>query len=153
VIGLLVLAAVVAAADPEPDFDRFAGSCWVADFTRTMTDRHCFERILGGTHIRDTHEVREAGRVLYSGETTYSLDGGTVVFTYFNSLGGVGRGTVTEKGELLRFAGSMRASPDKARQRIDSEWRFVDEDHYEVRSLVKSPSTGGNQLLRFRRVK
>jgi hypothetical protein len=118
-----------------------------------MTDRHCFERILGGTHIRDRHEVQDGGRTVYAGETTYSLDGDSVVFTYLNSLGGVGRGTVSEKNELLRFAGSMRASPDKPPQRIDSEWRMVDDNHYEVRSLVKSPSTPADQVLRFRRVK
>lgn len=152
-IGALALTMLAAAVDPEPDFNRFLGSCWVAEFTKTMTDRHCFERILGGTHIRDAHEVKEGGRVVYAGETTYSLDGDAVVFTYLNSLGGVGRGTVSEKGELLRFAGSVRASPDKPPQRIDSEWRMVDDDHYEVRSLVKSPSTPPNQVLRFTRVK
>jgi hypothetical protein len=47
----------------------------------------------------------------------------------------------------------MRASPGKPEQPIDSEWRIVDDDHYEVRSLVKSPSTEGNPVLRFTRVK
>ena len=152
-IAALALAALAAATDPEPDFNRFVGSCWVADFTKTTTDRHCFTRILGGTHIRDTHEVMEAGRVVYAGETTYSLDGDGVVFTYLNSLGGVGRGAVTDKAEALRFTGAIRASPDKAPQPIDSEWRVVDDDHYEVRSLVPSAATGGNAVLRFRRVK
>ena len=142
-----------ATSDATPDFNMFVGSCWVADFTKTMNDRHCFTRILGGTHIRDAHEVKEGGRTVYAGETTYSLDGDGVVFIYFNSLGGVGRGTVTEKDEFLHFIGSMRASADKPPQKIDSEWRLVDDDHYEVRSLVPSASTGGNQILRFAREK
>jgi hypothetical protein len=150
-IAALVLAA--AAGDTPADFSAFVGSCWVAEFTRTMNDRHCFTRILGGTHIRDAHEVKDGGRAVYAGETTYSLDGDGVSFTYFNSMGGVGRGTVSQKDLLLRFAGSMRPSPDKPPEKVDSEWRLVDDDHYEVRSLVPSASTGGNQVLRFTREK
>ena len=48
---------------------------------------------------------------------------------------------------MLRFTGSMRASPDKRPEKVDSEWKMVDDDHYEVRSLVPSASTGGNQVL------
>lgn len=118
-----------------------------------MTDTHCFEPMLGGAHVRDRHEVIEAGKPVYSGETVYSVDGDAIVFTYLNSLGGVGRGTVRDDGRTLRFTGSMRASPAKAPQPIDSEWRVVDDDHYEVRSLVKSPSTAGNEVLRFTRVR
>ena len=47
----------------------------------------------------------------------------------------------------------MRASPDKRPEKVDSEWKMVDDDHYEVRSLVSSASTGGNQVLRFTRDK
>jgi len=152
-IATLALAAAVATNPAPADFSMFVGSCWIGEFTKTMTDRHCFTRILNGTHIRDAHEVKEGGRIVYGGETTYSLDGEAVSFTYFSSLGGVGRGSVTQNGALLRFAGSMRASPDKPAQGIDSEWRLVDDDHYDVRSLVPSASTGGNQTLRFSREK
>ena len=41
----------------------------------------------------------------------------------------------------------------KPAQAIDSEWRIVDADHYEVRSLVKSSSSGGVPVLKFARVK
>jgi hypothetical protein len=47
----------------------------------------------------------------------------------------------------------MRASPDKPQQPINSEWKIIDADHYEVRSLVTSPSTGSNPTLTFTRVK
>ena len=151
-IAALALTAL-AAISPEPDLSMFVGSCWVAEFSPTMNDRHCFTRVLGDTHIRDAHEVKEQGRVVYAGETTYSLDGDVVVFTYFNSLGGIGRGTASGKDEVLRFKGAMRASPDKSPQPIDSEWRIVDDDHYDVHSLVISPSTGGNPVLHFTRVK
>ena len=146
----ILAAAALAAGDPA-DLGMFVGSCWIADFTKTMTDRHCFTRILGGTHVRDAHEVKEGGRVIYAGETTYSLDGDGVAFTYFNSSGGVGRGTVAQHAAALHFAGSMRGSPDKPPEKIDSEWRVVDDDHYDVRSLVPSASTGGKDVLHFRR--
>ena len=131
----------------------FIGSCWTANFTPTMIDRHCFNRVIGNSHIRDIHEVRENGRVVYEGETTYSVDGADLVFTYFNSLGGVGRGSVMQTGDVLHFKGSMRASPDKQPQPIDSEWTVLDDDHYDVRSLVKDASTAGKDVIHFTRVK
>jgi hypothetical protein len=154
---IILVATALAAQVAEPArisiLGSFVGSCWVAEFTSTMRDTHCFEGMYGGAHIRDRHEVKENGKTVYAGETVYSSDGDQPVFTYFNSLGGIGRGNFEQVGETLRFKGSMRASPDKAPQPIDSEWRIVDDDHYEVRSLVKSPSTGGNPVLRFTRVK
>ena len=147
-----LLLGLAAASDHGPDFNRFVGACWTAAFSATTTDRHCFTRVIGGTHVRDTHEVSEGGRVVYSGETTYSLDGDGVVFTYLNSLGGVGRGVVTQAGEKLRFIGSMRASPDKPEQKIDSEWKMT-ADGYDVRSLVGGASTGGNAVLHFTKAK
>ena len=151
-----MLFALLLAAQSPADlsaFAPFAGSCWIADFTSTMSDTHCFEAMYGGAHVRDRHEVKEKGKTIYAGETVYSLDGNSAVFTYFNSLGGVGRGTVEPGGSTLHFKGSMRGSPDKPPQAIDSEWRIVDDDHYDVRSLVKSASTAGNAVLHFRRVK
>jgi hypothetical protein len=147
-----MIAALLAAAATVGAFDPFVGSCWSADFSATMRDTHCFEVLYDGAHVRDRHEVKEAGKTVYAGETTYSLDGPNTVFTYFNSLGGVGTGKVTRDGGLLRFKGSMRASPEKPPQPIDSEWTIIDHDHYDVRSLVKDASTGGNPVLHFRRV-
>lgn len=146
-IALLAVAATVGAFDP------FVGSCWTADFTAMMRDTHCFEVLYDGAHVRDRHEVKEAGKTVYAGETTYSLDGADTVFTYFNSLGGVGTGKVTRATSTLRFKGSMRGSPDKPPQPIDSEWTIVDADHYDVRSLVKDASTAGKTVIHFTRVK
>ena len=132
-------------------FGSFVGSCWVADFTPTMTDTHCFESVYDGAHVRDRHEVKENGKTVYAGETIYSVDGGQPVFTYFNSMGGIGRGTFDAHDTTLHFKGSMRASPEASPQPIDSEWRVVDADHYEVRS--PGPSNGGNAVVHFTRVK
>jgi len=153
-LSLVVMAQVAAvqAADLSP-FKPLIGACWRADFSSSVHDTHCFEALYGGAHVRDRHEVQDGGKIVYAGETTYSVDGNEVVFIYVNSLGGVGHGKVQKQGSLLTFTGAMRASPDKAQQPIDSEWRIVDANHYEVRSLVQSPSNGPNSTLTFVRVK
>ena len=133
-------------------FTHLIGSCWAADFSPTVRDVHCFEAIYDGAHVRDRHEVKDNGKTVYAGETIYSRDGSDTLFTYFNSLGGAGRGSVRTEGSKLRFAGTMRASPDKPQQRIDSEWT-VDADGYAVRSLVEDNSVGANAVLRFTKVK
>jgi len=148
----LLIAASLAQAPLQP-WSAFIGHCWSGPAPGRGVDTHCFESVYGGQHVRDRHEVKVDGRPVYAGETVYSLDGNSAVFTYFNSLGGIGRGTVEPGGSTLHFKGSMRASPDKSPQQIDSEWRVVDEDHYDVHSLVKSASTAGNAVLHFRRVK
>ena len=149
----MIAALLLAAAQPAlVPFAPFVGSCWVADFSATISDTHCFELMYDGAHVRDRHEVREDGKPVYAGETIYSIDGAEIIFAYYNSLGGVGRGTLAPSGKRLRFTGQMRASPDKPQEPIDSEWLVVDDDHYEVRSLVPSASTAGKEAIRFRRV-
>ena len=153
-LALLIAAEVTGAPTANLSaFKPFVGSCWSAEFSATVSDTHCFEELYGGAHIRDRHEVQDGAKTIYAGETTYSGDGPALVFIYLNSLGGIGRGEVRRDGATLRFTGTMRGSPDKAQQPIDSEWKIVDVDHYQVRSLVKSPSTGSNPTLTFARVK
>lgn len=153
IAAAFLLAAQAAAHAPDlSPFAPFVGACWRSDFTATMHDTHCFEPMYGGAHVRDRHEVEEGGKVIYAGETIYSADGPDLVFTYVNSLGGVGFGKVASGKSLLGFNGSMRASPDKAEQPIDSEWRLIDADHYEVRSLLPSVSGKPDKPLLFTRV-
>lgn len=148
---MLAIALALAGAEL-PMFEPFVGACWRAQFSATVNDTHCFEAMYGGAHVRDRHEVKEGGKVIYAGETIYSVEGPDVVFTYVNSTGGIGRGKVSRAGEILKFAGAMRGSPDKAPEPIDSEWHVIDDDHYEVRSLVKSPSNPISAPLKFTRV-
>jgi hypothetical protein len=151
-VVMLALGAAAAQSSGSAPFDPFVGACWTADFTPTVRDTHCFEAMYGGAHVRDRHEVKENGKVIYAGETIYSLDGKSSVFTYFNSLGGVGHGTLEPNGSTLHFKGSMRASPDKRPQPIDSEWRVIDANHYQVLSLVKPKTGPSNKPLTFIRV-
>jgi hypothetical protein len=153
-IALLLAAQAAEVHGPSLDtFKPFVGACWRADFSAQVQDTHCFDAMYGGAHVRDRHEVQEGGKTVYAGETVYSADGPDLVFTYFNSLGGVGEGKVGAADRLLGFTGTMRPSPDKPEQSIDSEWRILDADHYEVRSLVKSPSGEAAPVLKFSRVK
>ena len=118
-------------------------------------DMHPYRSLVRGLYEANGRSRGDAASrfaQVVGGETIYSLDGGTIVFTYVNSLAGVGRGTASADGAVLRFKGSMRASPDKDRQPIDSEWRLVDDDHYEVRSLVPPKSGAAEPTLRFTRV-
>ena len=142
----------VRTADLSP-FKPFIGACWRTDFSPTVRDIHCFEPMYGGAHVRDRHEVRSGGQTVYAGETIYSADGPNLVFTYVNSLGGVGQGKVGTAGRMLGFTGTMRGSPDKPEQAIDSEWRIIDADHYEVRSIVKSTEGKASPPQTFTRVK
>ena len=154
----MILAALLLASQAVPQpanlapFKPFLGSCWQADFSPTVRDVHCFEAMYGSAHVRDRHEVQEGGKTVYAGETIYSADGPDLVFTYYNSLGGVGQGKVGSTKKMLGFTGSMRASPGKPEQAIDSEWRLIDSNHYEVRSLVPAKDGESDKPLVFRRV-
>lgn len=152
-LALLIAAqAVEASAATLAPFKPFLGSCWRASFGATTTDTHCFEAMYGGAHVRDRHEVKDGGKVVYAGETIYSADGPDLVFTYFNSLGGVGLGKVGSTEGMLGFTGTMRASPDKPEHSIDSQWKIIGLDRYQVQSMVRTKSDELPPPLTFVRV-
>ena len=152
-LALLTAAQAVASPPTLAPFKPLVGSCWRASFSATTTDTHCFEAMYGGAHIRDRHEVKEKGNTVYAGETIYSVDGPDLVFTYVNSLGGVGLGKVGSTDRSLGFTGTLRASPDKPEQPIDSEWKLLSPDSYEVQSMIRTKSDKLPPALTFRRVK
>ena len=63
----------------------------------------------------------------------YSVEAGDIVFTYWNSLGGVGRGRATANGADIRFTIAMRATPDAAPQTAETIWHTA-ANSYEVTS-------------------
>ena len=108
------------------------GHCWSgAAPVPTGVDTHCFETVYGGQHVRDRHEVKVDGKSVYAGETLYSVEGKEVTFTYWNSIGGVGRGRATADGAELRFSGDIRATPQSPSERFSATWHKVD-GGYEV---------------------
>jgi hypothetical protein len=118
----------------------FVGHCWSGAAPGDgATDTHCFEAVYGGQHVRDRHEVKVAGKTVYAGETLYSVEGKDVTFTYWNSIGGVGRGKAVASGAELDFAGDIRATPASASEHFMARWRKVD-GGYEVTDAGRTKS-------------
>ena len=143
--ALLLVATQPVAAEPGKlaPLDFLVGHCWQGEFkARSEVDTHCFESVYGGKHVRDRHEVT-GGKGVYRGETIFSWNAklGQVEYTYWNSLGGVSRGTMTPKGELLDFGNESYVGSDGKTMSIATSWRPAS-DSYEVIS-VKNGVTGG----------
>ena len=132
-VSLIVLAAMsAAAAQPllEP-WSVLVGHCWAGPAPGKGTDTHCFESVYGGQHIRDRHSVTVDGRVVYSGETLYSAAGPKVIFTYWNSLGGLGTGVAVIRGPKWSFSGTIHATAAGKEQPMTAVW-IVSADGYAV---------------------
>ena len=150
----LFLAVAAAAAGSGPPLAQpqlnplasFAGHCWTGQASADgAVDTHCFESVYGGQHIRDRHVVTVGGKAVYRGETLYSVEQGNITFTYWSSLGGVGRGTLRAAGAVLNFDGQIRATPQSQRESMATRWRKLS-NAYEV-----TAPDGGEPKL-FRRV-
>ena len=153
---ILALAAAAAVSDTptlrsglEP-LGFLVGHCWRGRFASGEQDTHCFDAAYGGQHVRDRHEVSGGAR-LYSGETLYSVDGGAVSYTYWNSIGGVSRGSMRPRDDGLDFGTETYRGPDGREAAIATAWRRSGEDAYEaVTSSAEMPSM--NRTVRYERV-
>ncbi|WP_205479036.1 hypothetical protein [Sphingomonas arenae] len=130
--ALLALAGAAALAPGFAPLQAWVGICWTGQVSPTAVDRHCFSAILDGRHVRDEHQVSVGGRVVYAGETLYSLEGEELLFTYYTSLGGIGRGVVRKGSAGLTFTGTMRANPSASPKPFRSDWRMTSPAGYEV---------------------
>jgi uncharacterized protein YndB with AHSA1/START domain len=128
------------------------GHCWRGEFRDGSVDTHCFESVYGGQHVRDRHEVKGTGAP-YRGETLYSWDGAAkrVGYTYWNSSGGLSRGTLAAKGEGLDFGDEAYTGADGRKTTISTMWRKVGADSYETVSRSAADPTG-SRIVRYRRV-
>lgn len=127
------------------------GHCWQGRFESGEVDTHCFEAVYGGQHLRDRHEVT-GGEGVYRGETLYSATPeGAAAFTYWNSLGGVSRGSVRADGDRLVFGDETYRGPDGREIAISTHWRRAGDDAYEA-VTVSAASPGLNRTVRYRRV-
>ncbi|HEY0413826.1 MAG TPA: hypothetical protein VGD66_11870 [Allosphingosinicella sp.] len=128
------------------------GHCWRGEMAKTgERDTHCFESVYGGQHVRERHKV-EGGKGVYEGETLYSWDGSGVIFTYWNSLGGVSRGTLRRDGEKLDFGTGSYTAPDGRSLAYSTYWRRLGEDAYEA-VTVSADAPSLNRKVTFRRVR
>jgi hypothetical protein len=128
----LMAAAAAGLAQPllEP-WSALTGDCWEGQAPGKGTDTHCFESVYGGQHVRDRHTVTVDGRVVYAGETIYSAAGPKVIFTYWNSLGGLGTGEAVVNGSDWRFTGTIHATAAGKEQPMIARWT-VSADGYAV---------------------
>jgi hypothetical protein len=133
--SILILAATGAAL-AQPALEPFAplvGHCFAGPApVAGAIDKHCFESVYGGQHVRDRHVVTVAGKDVYSGETLYSATGTKVMFTYWNSLGGRGTGEADLRTDLWKFSGTIHGTATGAEQPMAASWTIVP-DGYEVR--------------------
>jgi uncharacterized protein YndB with AHSA1/START domain len=156
--SLEALKARFAAAPPPPlnaglEPLRFLiGHCWRGEFRNGAVDTHCFESVYGGRHVRDRHEVT-GPEGLYRGESLYSWNAGTkrVDYTYWNSSGGVSRGTMAPKGDALDFGNETYAGPDGRKMSISTMWRKAGADAYETVNTSGADPTG-SRVVRYTRV-
>ena len=108
------------------------GHCWTgAAPGDSGQDKHCFEAVFGGQHVRDRHVVTVGGRDVYVGETIYSAQGPAVIFTYWNSLGGLGTGKASYSAGEWRFTGTIHATANGTEEPMYATWRKVNAG-YEV---------------------
>ena len=128
------------------------GHCWRGEFKSGAVDVHCFESAYGGQHVRDRHEVNGTGAP-YRGETLYSWDGSAkrVGYTYWNSSGGVSRGTMAGKGDELDFGDETYTGADGRKMTISTLWRKVGTESYETVSRSGAHPTG-SRVVRYKRV-
>ena len=121
---ILALAASTPAQAALQPLSGLAGHCWRGDAPGGAgIDTHCFEWVYGGQHLRDRHVVTASGKPVYEGEALYSADANGVTFTYWNSLGGLGRGRMTVSGDALTFSGSIHGTPTGAEESLATAWR------------------------------
>ncbi|HWH22883.1 MAG TPA: hypothetical protein VNT25_06305 [Allosphingosinicella sp.] len=157
---LTLLLALTAAAEPpklrqglEP-LGFLVGHCWRGTLPKTgEKDTHCFESMYDGQHVRERHEVT-GGKQVYKGETVFSWDGTakTATFTYWNSLGGVSRGTMQPQGDVLKFGDEAYTDPQGRRITFNTTWRRIGADAYE--SITVSPEMPSmNKTIRYVRLK
>jgi hypothetical protein len=141
-IGLLALTLAATATARQPllqPLSSLAGHCWRGSAPGNAgIDTHCFAWVYGGQHLRDRHVVTVAEKPVYEGETLYSAENGRVTFTYWNSLGGIGRGEMAASGDALTFTGTIHATPASQEQALATSWR-KSERSYEVTDPGEQP--------------
>lgn len=153
--SLAVLALAAAEAPPlrqglEP-LAFLVGHCWRGTFTSGEEDTHCFESVYGGQHVRDRHEVTGGARP-YRGETLYSWDGtaNAVTYTYWNSQGGISRGTMRPREGRLDFGDESYTDPQGRRITISTHWTQAPASYEAVVASPQAPSM--NRTVRYARV-
>lgn len=151
---MIALLALAAAAQPmaTPQLEPLAflaGHCWEGRFADGKVDTHCFEPVYGGRYLRDRHAVTGGGST-YAGETLYAWDAeaNRVTYTYWNTSGGISRGSMVPRGPVLDFGDEVYRGRDGREIRIATAWHRVGDDAYEARSTSGADPTG-SRVVRY----
>ena len=126
------------------------GHCWRGTFAGGEVDTHCFEPAQGGQHVRDRHEVT-GGKRAYAGETLYSWNASRIEYAYWNSSGGVSRGTVDPQGTTLGFDDELYTGPDGKQMKISTRWERLGDDAYRSVTTSSADPTG-SRVVEYKRV-
>jgi hypothetical protein len=139
VIALVAIAAASLAQPPLQPWSALVGHCFAGPApVPGGIDKHCFESVYGGQHIRDRHIVTVAGKNVYEGETIYSAKGPKVIFTYWNSIGGLGTGEAVIAGDEWRFSGTIHATATSGEEPMAAVWMMAP-DGYQVAGGKEPP--------------
>ena len=137
----LVLIVPVSVFGAEHDLSpiaQLAGSCWSGTFSNGARDLHCYEWALRRSFILDHHEVRSSGSEdVYAGDTYFGWheESQSVVYWYFNTLGGVSEGRVEPLEGSWLFVENY--SGESEEQEIRTVMRFAGEDAYSISTEFK----------------
>ena len=136
---LLSGSAMAAPVDALKPLSFLAGYCWKGNIPASAsTDEHCFEWVLDGKALRDTHTVRTAGKTDYVGETTYywSAISKKVEYLYLENKGGMSRGEMeTVAGQLALPPAETVAEEPTATYRV--RWEPSGKNSYDAWSEKK----------------
>jgi hypothetical protein len=139
ILGVASAASTMIAERALQPWSSLVGHCWAGPAPGNAgIDKHCFERVFDGQHVRDRHVVTSGGRAVYAGESIYSAKGPQVIFTYWNSLGGLGTGSAVLGGEEWRFTGTIHATATSAEEPMSATWKMMP-GGYEVREGAGPP--------------
>lgn len=123
--------------------------CWRGTFEGqpAISDERCFEPMLGGSYVRDTHTVRPT---TYAGESVYFFDTQTrrLSFTYYAGGGGMSSGSVRAEGETLVFDDYTFVNADGTTLRLRGTWRFEGRDRF----VAASEREEGGRWAPFMRI-
>lgn len=136
-LALCACATSARAEDPVGAFGPLIG-CWRGAFegNDTIHDERCFEPMLGGRYVRDTHEVQPTE---YRGETIYFFDvrQGAPAFTYYAADGGMSAGLWHAEQAALVFEAHDYVGADGSTLRMRARWVVEGADRYVATTEVE----------------
>lgn len=101
------------------------GHCWQTPLPDRAIDTHCFTEEKPGALVRDRHAVRKDGKIVYTGETAFTIaPSGVLRFHYTGSTGADIGGPMHADGDKIIF-------DDTDNSGTTTFWRQIDPEHFE----------------------